>query len=158
MAIESLGSLSQMGQFNLQDPMKNMKMGGLAGNPQDMLKNISDPSFSSKMISEAGNNPISFGPESNSAIQGKTVQPMNLGPIGQSTGPNLMDLAKNFTNDVNNKMFAADEAAKNLMLGKSSNLIQAKLLKEEAVIAFDLMLQIRNKLTDCFQELNRVQV
>jgi len=63
-----------------------------------------------------------------------------------------------FVNEVNQKSFDSTIANRNVMMGKTDNIVQAKILSEEAGVAWDLMLNIRNKVIEAYQELLRVQV
>jgi flagellar hook-basal body complex protein FliE len=64
----------------------------------------------------------------------------------------------NFVGDVNNKQVAAGDAIAGLMSGKNVSLHQAMISMEEASISFQMMVEVRNKLLDSYQELMRMQV
>jgi flagellar hook-basal body complex protein FliE len=52
----------------------------------------------------------------------------------------------------------ADQALHNLAVGKTDNLHQVLLAVSKADLAFRLVLEIRNKLTEAYQEIQRMQV
>lgn len=52
----------------------------------------------------------------------------------------------------------ADQAVRNLALGKADSLHQVLLSVTKADLTFRLMLEVRNKLTEAYQEIQRMQV
>jgi flagellar hook-basal body complex protein FliE len=51
----------------------------------------------------------------------------------------------------------ADESIKGLVNGDSANVHDVMIQMEEAGVAFDLMMEIRNKLVDAYQQILRMQ-
>ncbi len=64
----------------------------------------------------------------------------------------------NFVSDVNTKMEAGSAEQANILSGESTNLHQAMISMQEAGVAFSLMVEVRNKLVESYQELMRMQV
>jgi len=60
--------------------------------------------------------------------------------------------------DVNARQGAATQALQDLQAGKNVSLHQAVIAMEEASVSFQLMVEVRNKLLDSYQELMRMQV
>ena len=60
--------------------------------------------------------------------------------------------------DVNGKQVAAGDAVTGLLGGGNVSLHQAMIAMEEANVSFQLMVQVRNKLLESYQELMRMQV
>jgi flagellar hook-basal body complex protein FliE len=60
--------------------------------------------------------------------------------------------------DLNDKLVAGNEAVHALALGQVDNLHQVMMSGEQTRLAFDLMLQVRGKVLDAYQELLRMQV
>ena len=60
--------------------------------------------------------------------------------------------------DVNAKQVAAGEAVSGLLDGQNVSLHQAMIAMEEASVSFQLMVEVRNKLLESYQELMRMQV
>lgn len=61
-------------------------------------------------------------------------------------------------NDVNTKQTAASEAVNGLLSGQNVSLHQAMISVQEAGTSFQLMVEVRNKLLESYQELMRMQV
>lgn len=72
--------------------------------------------------------------------------------------PSFGDLLKNFVGDVNNLQFNASNSIDMLVTGQSTDVHQVMVAVEEAGIALDLMLEIRNRVLEGYQELIRMQV
>jgi len=52
----------------------------------------------------------------------------------------------------------ADESIKQLITGKVENIHQVMIAVEEASVAFQLMMEIRNKLVEAYKEIMRMQM
>jgi flagellar hook-basal body complex protein FliE len=61
-------------------------------------------------------------------------------------------------NEVDGKMQAAKAEQAKVLTGESTNLHQAMISMQEASVAFTLMVEVRNKLVESYQELMRMQV
>jgi flagellar hook-basal body complex protein FliE len=72
--------------------------------------------------------------------------------------PGFADLMKEFAQDVNDLQFQAGHAVDMLATGRAADVHQVMIAVEEASIAMDLMLEVRNKLLEGYQELIRMQV
>jgi flagellar hook-basal body complex protein FliE len=59
---------------------------------------------------------------------------------------------------VASKQEAATATTRNVLLGNSDNLHQSVIAMQEASVAFSLMVEVRNKLVESYQELMRMQV
>ncbi len=68
------------------------------------------------------------------------------------------EVIRDFLHAVNNSQIEADEKIKEVVQGNSSNLIEAMTTLEESSLSFQLMLEIRNKLLESYQEINRIQI
>lgn len=60
--------------------------------------------------------------------------------------------------DVNAKQAAAGEAVQGLLADQGVSLHQAMIAMEEANVSFQLMVEVRNKLLESYQELMRMQI
>lgn len=60
--------------------------------------------------------------------------------------------------DVNAKQAEAGEAMRDVMSGGPTPLHQAMIAVEEASVSFQLMVEVRNRLLESYQELMRMQV
>jgi len=72
--------------------------------------------------------------------------------------PSFGDLVKEFAHDVNDLQFEAGRAIDLLATGRAADVHQVMIAVEEAGIALDLMLEIRNRVLEGYQELIRMQV
>ena len=68
------------------------------------------------------------------------------------------DTIGNFLDAVNTAQVDAKDNVAEIVTGESENLHEAMAKVEEAKLSFELMLEIRNKLLQSFQEIQRMQV
>ncbi len=61
-------------------------------------------------------------------------------------------------NTVDAKQSAAQAATRRVLLGDSDQLHQSVIAMQEASVAFTMMVEVRNKLVESYQELMRMQV
>ena len=73
-------------------------------------------------------------------------------------GVSFGDVLNQFVSEVNDKQIASGQAVNDLLSGKDIPLHQAMIAMQEAGVAFQLMVEVRNKLLDGYQELMRMQV
>ena len=76
-------------------------------------------------------------------------------PAGDSQ---FSDVISGFLKDVNGQHLQADEALKDLVTGKSDSVHDVVLSVAKADLAFRMVLEIRNRLIDSYQEIMRMQV
>ena len=79
-------------------------------------------------------------------------------PSREPAKPSFGDLVKDFAHDVNDLQFQAGHAIDMLATGKAADVHQVMIAVEEAGIALDLMLEVRNRVLEGYQELIRMQV
>lgn len=60
--------------------------------------------------------------------------------------------------DLNRQMHANEQTMQQLALGETDNLHQVMMNLERTRLTFDLLLQVRNKTLEAYQELMRMQV
>ena len=65
---------------------------------------------------------------------------------------------ENAVSDVNDKMQSAEAAKGQLLTGETNNVHQSMIAVQEANVAFSLMVEVRNKLVDSYQDLMRMSV
>ena len=68
------------------------------------------------------------------------------------------DLLKDGILEVNQSAKVAEKAATDIAVGKNSNIHEAMLAATKAELGFNLMVQIRNKAIESYQEVMRMQV
>lgn len=82
--------------------------------------------------------------------------------IGQSdatpSGGSFVDLLKRSVNEVNNMQDAAGNKVQKLVTGEISSIHEVMIATEEAGIALNLLMQIRNQLLRAWNELKRTPV
>jgi len=84
-------------------------------------------------------------------------QPGALAPA-QPTGESFSTMLGKMVADVNGKQISAANAVNNLQAGGDVSLHQAVIAMEEANVSFQLMVEVRNKLLDAYQEIMKMQV
>jgi flagellar hook-basal body complex protein FliE len=77
---------------------------------------------------------------------------------GQTGASSFADTFGTLVREVNEKQLTSREAVNGLMSGENIPLHQAMIAMEEASVSFQLMVEVRNKLLDSYQELMRMQV
>lgn len=76
----------------------------------------------------------------------------------QKVGGQFAEALQNSLSAVNQKQVAADRAAEQVAAGETKNLHEAMIKLEEADISLRLMVQVRNKAVEAYQEIMRMQV
>jgi len=90
-----------------------------------------------------------------SHLQGLTkAQPAS----AQQLGSQFADALKQSLSQVNSAQLSADHAALQVASGENKNLHSAMIKMEEADISLRLMVQVRNKAVEAYQEIMRMQV
>jgi flagellar hook-basal body complex protein FliE len=96
--------------------------------------------------------------EAIAALSAATTQPLvPLPGVAASTGTEFRT-ALSSLEQLNQQMLANDGVMQQLALGETDNLHQVMIGMERTRLAFDLMLQVRNKALEAYQELMRMQV
>lgn len=100
-------------------------------------------------------------------IQRIPVQPAEIGLLPElppmaggkaEGGTKFSEVLERFMGDVNSLQQHAAETQKGAMDGTVQDIHEIMIAGEEAGIAFELMLELRNKLLDAYKELMRMQV
>ena len=79
-------------------------------------------------------------------------------PMDRVTAPGFADMFEKFVKGVDQKKKVSAQQTQDLILGRSDNIHEAVVKSEEAKVAFNLMIEVRNKLVDSYKELMRMQV
>jgi flagellar hook-basal body complex protein FliE len=77
---------------------------------------------------------------------------------GQQTGDSFGSLLGRMVEEVNSRQNVAAETVRALQSGGDVSLHQAVIAMEEASVSFQLMVEVRNKLLESYQELMRMQI
>src|SRR5713226_207590 len=85
---------------------------------------------------------------------------LNMAPLPPSEAPDYSfgSTLGQLVQDVSAKSAAANQAVTGLLAGQNAPLHQAVIAMEEAGVSFQLMVEVRNKLLEAYQELMRMQV
>ena len=71
---------------------------------------------------------------------------------------NFSDILKNALNSVNSAQFEADEAVKQVLAGESKDIHETMIALQKADVSLKLMLEVRNKILEAYQEVMRTQM
>ncbi|RXM74370.1 flagellar hook-basal body complex protein FliE [Clostridium tetani] len=67
-------------------------------------------------------------------------------------------MLKNKLDKINEKQIKAEETTNNFLQGEETDIHKVMLDSEEAKLSVELAVQVRNKLIEAYQELNRMQL
>ena len=113
------------------------------------------------MISSYGLGPAGgvMAPDMAPGVQGPLplASPSETSPA-QPAGESFGSVLGRMVEEVNAKQGVATDAVSALQSGQNVSLHQAVIAMEEANISFQLMVEVRNKLLESYQELMRMQV
>lgn len=123
-------------------------------NSLSALNLAASPELRSQLLARA---PETLSPNSLSAaelsqLNGSTAAAQ--APAGGS----FSNLLGSMVQEVNSRQAAAGAATTSLISGGDVSLHQAMIAMEEASISFQLMVEVRNKLLESYQELMRMQI
>ena len=107
--------------------------------------------------SEMGQN---FGASpTDSVSNGVEVVPIDkTSPTERVTAPGFAQMFEKFIKGVDQKKKISYRETQDLILGRSDNIHEAVVKSQEAGVAFNLMIEVRNKLVASYKELMRMQV
>ena len=77
---------------------------------------------------------------------------------GEVDGASFKDVLGGKINEVNEMLLNKDRAIEDLATGKTDNVAEVLTAVEKADIAFKALMQIRNKLVDAYEEIQRMQI
>jgi flagellar hook-basal body complex protein FliE len=76
----------------------------------------------------------------------------------QKNVPSFKDTLSSFMQDVNSMQLKADDSIKKMAAGEITDVHQVMTAVEEAKTAFNMMMEIRNKVMDAYQEVMRMRL
>jgi flagellar hook-basal body complex protein FliE len=79
-------------------------------------------------------------------------------PVSSAGGSSFENMLGGLVNDVAQKQAAASGTVTGLLSGQNVSLHQAMISMEEANVSFQMMVEVRNRLLDSYQELMRMQI
>ncbi len=77
--------------------------------------------------------------------------------VKDSNAPKFDETLQNFLKDVNELQVNADESIQKMVAGEIKDVHQVMLAVGEAKVAFNMMLEIRNKTMEAYQELMKMR-
>ena len=87
------------------------------------------------------------------------IQPASGGPVKNTIQETSFgQMLKNQLNEVNHLQSSADTAVQNLATGQDKDIHNTMIAMEKAGVAFQLTMQVRNKMIEAYQEVMRMQV
>ena len=98
-------------------------------------------------------------------IAGSMISPLSSGPLTAfPTGPDSSssssgfgDVLKNAINQVQTLQGGADQQVNTLLSGGSADMSKVIISVEKADVAFQLMMQVRNKIVSAYQDIEKMQ-
>jgi len=95
-----------------------------------------------------------------------TIRPMTPGLAGveplskpeETSGGPFSKIVDHFLTNASKEQAQADQAVRDLVTGRTDNLHSVMLAVAKADLSFRMILETRNRLTDAFQEIMRMQV
>ena len=139
--MNEISSLPSLNELLSQNP--NLK-------PNQQLDRFAQSSEMGQNIGTSRNNAVGNGVE---------VIPIDkTTPTERVTAPGFAQMFENFIQGVDRKKKISYRETQDLILGRSDNIHEAVVKSQEAGVAFNLMIQVRNKLVESYKELMRMQV
>lgn len=79
---------------------------------------------------------------------------------GKKDAPNVnfSDILKGALKDVNDAQLEADEAVQSVMKGETKDIHDTMIALQKADVSLKMMLEVRNKIVEAYQEIIRTQV
>jgi flagellar hook-basal body complex protein FliE len=103
----------------------------------------------------------SIGTNSADQINRNGVIPVEIdksSPTDRVNAPGFAQMFEKFIKGVDQKKKISKRETQDLILGRSDNIHEAVVKSQEAGVAFNLMIEVRNKLVDSYKELMRMSV
>ncbi len=139
--MNEISSLPSLNELLSQNP--NLK-------PNQQLDRFAQSSEMGQNIGTSRNNAVGNGVE---------VIPIDkTTPTERVTAPGFAQMFENFIKGVDQKKKISYRETQDLILGRSDNIHEAVVKSQEAGVAFNLMIEVRNKLVQSYKELMRMQV
>lgn len=92
------------------------------------------------------------------SLGGKAPGKSTPGVGGADEKSEFLNLLKEGLSDVNKGMRESDKASMDLATGKSSNIHETMLAVSKAELGFNMIVQLRNKAIEAYQDVMRMQV
>lgn len=93
-----------------------------------------------------------------SQLRNEKINAEAVDSAGAAGGPSFADTLKNAVGSVNQLSQEADVQMQKLATGETKNIPEVMIASEKAGVAFKLLMQVRNKIIDAYQEVMKMQV
>jgi flagellar hook-basal body complex protein FliE len=123
---------------------------------QDDIRSLAESTRSTGRV--AGSTPIEGLSAPGSAAHESAVFEATLAPQVDRPVIDPGAAAKDFIHAVDGKRKAGAEAAQKVMIGESDNIHQSMIAVQESSVAFTMLVEVRNKLMESYQQLMRMRV
>lgn len=80
------------------------------------------------------------------------------GPVAPAAGEGFADVLRAALREVAETGRAAEQASQDFVTGRSTDVAATMIAVEKAQLTFSLMLQVRNRLLEAYQEIQRIHV
>lgn len=131
-------------------------------NPISALRPLLTPELQAARLQEAAQRLQQAATAHRPAGLGELEASRSLGNLpalqAAPAGASFESVLKNFVSEVNAKQAAAGETVNGLLSGHQVSLHEAMIAMEEASVSFQLMVEVRNRLLESYQELMRMQI
>ena len=140
------------------DPLSALKMVGLP-DLESQLASTAKDATSSQKISIPDLQKLSPGLDlTSTGASSLSSAASSTSAVSSSGGDSFSNVLGGFIQEVSDKQTAANNSVTGLLAGKNVSLHQTMISMEEASVSFQLMVEVRNRLLDSYQELMRMQV
>jgi flagellar hook-basal body complex protein FliE len=92
------------------------------------------------------------------SITSRSVLPAPPQPIEAAGGPDFKNMLMDSIREVNSMQQEANQAVENLMAGGDANPAEVLTAVQKADLAFRMMMQVRNKLVQAYDEVKSIRV
>jgi len=101
-------------------------------------------------------NPIQFPSVGPTGTSGVPTPPVS--QPGEVKGRDFKSVLLDSLDEVNRLQTEADKGVQQLMTGETDNVAEVLTAVNKAGVAFDLLMEVRNKLLDAYQEIRQMRV
>ncbi len=88
----------------------------------------------------------------------RPISPIGAQPAGKSDGPSFRDVLMSNIEQVNKLQQDAQTAIEDVATGKRDDMAAVMMAKQKADVAFQMLLQVRNKMMDAYEEVKQIRV
>jgi flagellar hook-basal body complex protein FliE len=95
---------------------------------------------------------------SQSVSAGSALQTTKITDTSEATGSSFKDMLLDSIQEVNSAQLEADRAVESLFTGGETNPAEVLTAVQKADLAFRMMMQVRNKLVQAYQEVKDIRI